>query len=394
MCRGPCSCEINEGCRGKRVAHKTVSSMVRLFGCTDHIIKMYQPRHGDYTTAWICALPLELAAACALLDERHPPLPLDRHSRDNNTYILGRVRSHNVVIACLPSGITGTISAARVVNTMLSTFRQIQFGLMIGIGGGVPSDQNDVRLGDIVVGKPTGLLGGVVQYDFGKTVQRGRFQREGMLNKPPEILLTALSNLEAKHFMTGNEIAINIQQMVEKYPAMRASYTRPSEQLDKLYQANYEHPETQSTCSNCDVGQLKYRTPRSLGLQQSCVHYGIIASGDQVVKHGAMRDHLRNELDVLCFEMEAAGLVDSFPCLVIRGISDYADSHKNDLWQGYAAAAAAAYAKELMQVIPTRNVDSVCTPAGSYETGKLCNQLHSHFFISFLIDSLEAFLDY
>ena len=52
--------------------------------------------------------------------------------------------------------------------------------------------------------------------------------------------------------------------------------------------------------------------------------------------------------DCICFEMEAAGLVDSFPCLVIRGVSDYADSHKNDRWQGYAAAVASAYAKELL----------------------------------------------
>lgn len=160
---------------------------------------------------------------------------LDRHSRDNNTYILGKVKSHNVVIVCLPSGISGTISAARVVGSVLSTFTKIQFGWMIGIGGGAPSDKNDIRLGDFVVGKPTGLLGGVVQYDSGRTMQRGRFQRGGMLNKPPEILLTALSNLEAKHFMTGIEIGIKIQQMVEKYPAMRASYLRPSEQSDKLY---------------------------------------------------------------------------------------------------------------------------------------------------------------
>ncbi|KAJ5150939.1 uncharacterized protein N7482_010191 [Penicillium canariense] len=339
-------------------------------------------RYDDYTAAWICALPLELAAACAMLDERHRPLPRERHSRDNNTYILGRVESHNVVIACLPSGITGTVSAARVVNLMLSTFRHIQFGLMIGIGGGAPSEVHDIRLGDIVVGKPTGLLGGVVQYDFGKTVQQGRFQRGGMLNKPPEILLTALSSLEAKHFMMGNDIERTIQQAVHKYPAMRASYTRPPEQSDRLFQAHYEHPETQPTCSDCDADQLEHRTPRSRGMQHSYVHYGLIASGDQVVRHGAMRDHLRKELDVLCFEMEAAGLIDSFPCLVIRGISDYADSHKNDLWQGYAAAAAAAYAKELMQVIPTRYIDTTGAPVGSNETGSEDHRFQVHQWLS------------
>jgi hypothetical protein len=57
--------------------------------------------------------------------------------------------------------------------------------------------------------------------------------------------------------------------------------------------------------------------------------------------------------------MEAAGLMDDFPCLVVRGICDYADSHKNKLWQGYAAAMAAAYAKELLSVIPGNLVASI-----------------------------------
>ncbi|KAJ0415697.1 hypothetical protein BJY00DRAFT_317632 [Aspergillus carlsbadensis] len=304
----------------------------------------------DYTAVWICALPLELAAACAMLDERHDPLPLDPDSRDTNNYVLGRVGSHNTVVACLPYGVTGTVSAARVVNQMLATFKRIKFGLMIGIGGGAPSERHDIRLGDVVVGSPTGLFGGVVQYDFGKTVQRGQFQRTGMLNKPPEVLLTALSNLQARHLMEGHKVESSLEEMVRKYPPMSFQYARSS--TDNLYRADYEHPDGQSTCVSCDAEQLVLRTPRPSGVSQLCIHYGLIASGDQVVKHGRMRDQLREELDVLCFEMEAAGLVDSLPCLVIRGISDYADSHKNDAWQGYAAAAAAAYAKELMHIIP------------------------------------------
>lgn len=88
------------------------------------------------------------------------------------------------------------------------------------------------------------------------------------------------------------------------------------------------------------------------------VHYGTIASGNQVIKDGVTRDQLSSELGgVLCFEMEAAGLMNSFPCLVIRGICDYADSHKNKKWQPYAAATAAAYAKELLSVIPVADID-------------------------------------
>lgn len=81
------------------------------------------------------------------------------------------------------------------------------------------------------------------------------------------------------------------------------------------------------------------------------VHYGLVASGNQVMKHAPTRDKLAKEFGILCFEMEASGLMDNFPCLVIRGICDYADSHKSKQWQKYAAATAAAYAKELLCLI-------------------------------------------
>lgn len=76
--------------------------------------------HGDYTVGWICALPTELAAAVGILDKRHNPLPQNSH--DHNNYTLGRVGVHNVAIACLPSGATGTTSAAVVASHIRSTF--------------------------------------------------------------------------------------------------------------------------------------------------------------------------------------------------------------------------------------------------------------------------------
>jgi nucleoside phosphorylase len=220
----------------------------------------------------------------------------------------------------------------------------------VGIGGGVPSEENDIRLGDVVVSKPTGQSGGVIQYDFGKTVQEGRFERTGSLNRPPDVLLTALANLQSKHMMEGDELAKHLSAMLRRYPRMAGQFARPDTQHDLLYDANYDHTMKYATCSQCDTGRLINREPRHL--EDPLIHYGLIASGDQVMRHGATRERLREELDVLCFEMEAAGLMDDFPCLVVRGICDYADSHKNKRWQGYAAATAAAYAKELLSIIP------------------------------------------
>lgn len=77
------------------------------------------------------------------------------------------------------------------------------------------------------------------------------------------------------------------------------------------------------------------------------------------MKHGGTRGRLRQEFDVLCFEMEAAGLMDSFPCLVICGVCDYADSHKTKRWQEYAAPTTTAYAKEVLSVLPLNKVKKV-----------------------------------
>src|SRR6266516_4186959 len=157
-------------------------------------------KHQHYTVGWISALPTEMAAAQGMLDELHEPL--QRDSQDQNTYTLGRIGLHNVVLACLPAGVTGTISAARVATQMLSSFKWLRFGLMVGIGGGVPSANDDIRLGDVVVSKPTATFGGVIQYDFGKTVQNGRFKRTGsLINRPPDIVLGAVSSLQARHMM-------------------------------------------------------------------------------------------------------------------------------------------------------------------------------------------------
>lgn len=93
--------------------------------------------HDDYNVGWICALPLEMAAAKTMVDEFHPPL--SQPPNDSNTYVLGRVGSHNVAIASLPSGVYGTTSAAIVAKQMLLTFQSIKFGLLVGIGGGVPT---------------------------------------------------------------------------------------------------------------------------------------------------------------------------------------------------------------------------------------------------------------
>lgn len=323
-------------------------------------------RREDYTVGWVCALPVELAAAQEMLDEEHETLPRNPH--DTNIYTCGRIGEHNVVIACLPKGQTGTNSAAAVASQMQSAFTNIRFGLMVGIGGGVPSEEADIRLGDVVVSNPHKTHGGVVQYDFGKAAPSG-FERTGSLNAPPIILLNAVAIVQAKHIRHKGKF----QEFVSRLENL-AEFGRKTAGRDALFDSTYDHTGGR-TCNECDNAYLLCRQIRA---QEVAVFHGTIASGNQVMRYGAERDRVSAELGgVLCFEMEAAGLMNSYPCLVIRGVCDYADSHKNKRWQAYAAGTAAAYSKELLSVIPaaevikTRRADDAINNTSSQSSSRI-----------------------
>jgi nucleoside phosphorylase len=323
-----------------------------------------------------------MAAAKVMLDEVHEDLPVS--ATDHNTYILGRIKEHNVVIACLPSGDYGLVSANTVAMQLLSSFHSIRFGLMVGIGGGVPSSVADIRLGDIVVSKPTGIHGGVVQYDYGKALS-GAFQQTGMLNRPPQILLTALSKLQTYHLTEGSRIADFLAEVEHKIPRQALKFARPT-RGDHLYSYEYEHVDPHAmTCNACDSNHIVSRPRR--GHNEPQIHYGLIGSANQLVRDSKFRDRLGRELGVYCVEMEAAGLLNNFPCLVVRGICDYADSHKNKEWQGYASAVAAAYAKELILCTSVRQMDQAQTVRESLSNGMFLKLLFSaHLFGKFLIN--------
>jgi nucleoside phosphorylase len=109
----------------------------------------HQLRRDDYTVGWVCALPVELAAAQEMLDEEHPDFERDPDDNDENLYALGSIGGHNVVIVCLPAGRIGNNPAAVVATQMRATFKGLRFGLLVGIGGGVPSAEADIQLGDV-----------------------------------------------------------------------------------------------------------------------------------------------------------------------------------------------------------------------------------------------------
>lgn len=345
--------------------------------------------HDDYAVGWICALSTELAAATAMLDQRHGDLA--KPKGDKNAYTLGSIGKHNIAIACLPKGRYGTNPAATVAAQISHAFPSVKFVLMVGIGGGIPPR---VRLGDVVISSPGDQFPGVVQWDMGKAREDSRFERTGTLNNPPDALLTALTALEAEHDMNGSKLPEYLDELKQKWPRMAKRYLRSDALKDVLFKADYSHVsevetghnassiqidnvgdkaengadngaeeeteeetenEEEDGCRLCDKTKVIKRKPR----RKMRVHYGLIASGNQVIKDAVFRDKLNKSLggNVLCVEMEAAGLMTSVPCVVIRGICDYADSHKNNMWQKHAAAVAAAVAKELLGHVQLCDID-------------------------------------
>jgi nucleoside phosphorylase len=302
-----------------------------------------------YTVGWIAALPIERAAATAMLDEEHgEPCNFIQSHHDTNIYTWGCIGEHNVVITSLAAGVYGTISAATTASCMLSSFPNIKIGLLVGIGAGIarPEEGRDIRLGDIAVSQPHASNGGVIQYGLYKAKTGNHRESRAFLNRPPEVLLKALATLQAKHEMEPSRVPEYLAQMARDKPKMvkqKDGYVHQGAENDRLFKATEPREEIP-------------RQPRDSTEPE--IHYGTIASGNTLFKDAIHRDRILEDIgqDCICFEMEAAGLMNTFPCIVIRGICDYADVHKRDRWQRYAAATAAAYTKELLAYIPTQDL--------------------------------------
>lgn len=199
---------------------------------------------------------------------------------------------------------------------------------------------------------------------MGKEKEVEGFQVESHLNKPPAVLLTAMRKLKADHAFELGQMGNYIAQVSLKAERLRAlrRYRFPGWEYDRLYASSYYHIGAEgSDCSECDPGQLVQRLDREF--DGPAVHYGLIASGNRTMSSAQERDRIRDSWDVCCFEMGAAGVMDNFPCVVIRGICDYSDSHKIKAWQPYAAVTAAAYAKDLLRVVRPQRVEEKRTTA-------------------------------
>jgi nucleoside phosphorylase len=241
-----------------------------------------------------------------------------------------------------------------------------------------------ILLGDVVISKT------IIQYDFGRQYPDKFIRKntiEDNLSRPNKDIRSLLATFETDrgldrleqrttHFL--RQLQANVAQT-----GRQGKYDYPGTAEDKLFEPTYRHKHhvlptcicrdcfsdldpvcdeaLSSSCADigCDdaylIARERFQAKRQLenggriAAQQPVVHVGAVASGDTVMKSAADRDRLSREADVIAFEMEGAGVWDELPCIVVKGVCDYADSHKHKGWQNFAAATAASASKAILE---------------------------------------------
>ncbi|KAN0075704.1 hypothetical protein V8E54_006974 [Elaphomyces granulatus] len=331
-----------------------------------------QPRNrNNFEIAIICALPLEASAVSALFDKRWDDRRYGKAPRDSNAYSTGVIGHHNVVLVHMPN--MGKVAAATAAACLRSSFPEIQLALVVGICGGAPFGNlpsEDILLGDVIISE------GLIQYDLGRQFPNGIFMRKDTprdnLPRPGPKIRAALAKLRTEQGRSWLEDKTS-EYLTVLRQRLGDMVTYPGAIEDRLFKSTYQHrhhiPLECAICANddgrddvcntavglsceqikCDEQELVPRTPLSRPFNP-VVHFGLIASGDTVMKSGEDRDDITTRDGVIAFEMEGAGVWENFPgSLVIKGVCDYADSHKGKRWQNYAAATAAAVAKGFLE---------------------------------------------
>ncbi|KAJ3549538.1 hypothetical protein NM208_g451 [Fusarium decemcellulare] len=317
------------------------------------------PANEKFLVAWITSNSNQTLAAKKYFDILYGE-PTRKAARDTNCYTLGKMGDHKVVLTELPEGEKRPplLAAAEAVSDMMRTFDRIRVALFIGTGSGIRDSEHDVRLGDVVVS-----TNGAFQFNYDTSVKAMAFHSTGEMVQAPECVKAAAKELVSRYQASTNALGLAVLGTTNRFPTQKdmAFYRRPSDEFDILYIPSFAHIEMDNqpcyiSCGN-DKGKLKARPPpRGDDEDKVVVHLGSVASAYKSIRDPSVRDELAGQENVLCFDTEAAGLMNTFPYLLIRGIADYADTHSNSTWRGYAGAAACAYARHLMHVLNEKDV--------------------------------------
>ncbi|PTB49562.1 hypothetical protein M431DRAFT_125875 [Trichoderma harzianum CBS 226.95] len=327
----------------------------------------------DFQIAIICARPLEYDVVSLLFDKFwDDDESYGRARGDMNSYTNGRMGQYDVVLVLLPN--MGTVAAAGAAASFRSSYPNLQLAFLVGICGGVPrSGENEIHLGDVIISKSA------VQYDLGKQYHKAFMIKDTVddsLGRPNKNIRNLVASFETEHIrdQLQRKACLYLKDLQSAAAKKRRpqNYQYPGINNDKLFFPAYRHKHrgrqpcpfcdnpTDTFCEQaakascidlgCDETQLVKRT--DLEIRGSTgdpeIFVGRIASGNSVMKSGEHRDKIAEEQEVIALEREGAGVWDEIPCIIVKGVCDYADSHKNDLWQRYAAATAVSVMKAVL----------------------------------------------
>ncbi|KAI5923966.1 hypothetical protein F4810DRAFT_156063 [Camillea tinctor] len=337
------------------------------------------PSRCDFKVGIVCALPLEASVVSILFDRQWDSNIVGKETGDPNAYSIGMIGQHNVVLTHMPN--MGKVAAAMAATWLSASFQGIKLALVVGICGGVPSAGGaEIILGDVVISE------GIIQYDLGRRFPNNNFLRKDTprdnLPRPNLEIRAALAKVKTQQ--GRNSLQDKLSGFLDILVGeLRGAEIYPGMAKDKLFKSKYLHKHHELSgcvvCSSKDGGNNvcdeafesscerlecddQEVVPRSRLTQHSgpAIHFGLIASGDVVMRSGEDRDIIASRDGVIAFEMEGAGVWEMFPSsLVIKGVCDYADSHKNKVWQNYAAATAAAATKAFLEIV---DIDSLRQP--------------------------------
>jgi len=298
-----------------------------------------------YTVVWIAPLEIEAQAALHMLDNKHSGrFPLTRG--DDYIFQAGDMCGHNTIIATLPTGQAyGTGSAAALAGQVKKFFPNLWFGLLVGVAAGLPNHLQrpplDIRLGDILVGLPAGDNAGLIAYSLGKETGSDGFKllhHGHVLATTETVVRSAIGSIKLKAPNEADAF-LPFYTTIRHNNHSNGTFADPGQDQDQLYQ--YDDDGTEH------LVKREWRPDSS----RTRVWYGPIGSGEKLMKNAQRRNELRDKYNIIGLEMEAAGMMNQIPVGVIRGVCDYGDEHKNKIWQPYAAAMAAAYAKAVLTEI-------------------------------------------
>ena len=337
----------------------------------------------EFEIAIVCALKVEYDAVSLLVDEFWDGTSgssYDEAPGDPNLYRAGRIGKVNVVLVLLSD--MGKATSASSTTSLAMSYSGLKLMLLTGICGGVPRTRTvpELILGDVVISSS------VIQYDLGRQFPDQFAMKDNptdILRRPQRSIRNLVSIVDTG--LERNAVEERTGHLLWELQQKSAEYKHPGADKDLLINASSHHrhrgpqpPKDPCMCHSSDVGavceesrgmscetlgcldnliprkrletkQLMQEAERSIDAQSPSIFVGPFGSGDKVLKSARDRDEMAEKYGVLAFEMEGAGAWDVIPCIVIKGVCDYADSHKNKRWQAFASATAASAMRALLE---------------------------------------------